>query len=293
MRLRIGILLGIVPFILVLSAMPAGWFAIHAVGPDFRTVGPDGPTPADERRQLDGQWTLYEFRFFNETWNDQDQNPSGKWYRFPIIGDDGSASGPDEYAGEVFIGTALAMGAGIGALFLGVFGMWNIARYDRYRWFTAASFFLAAVLFIGGCYHFGMSLPGAMWSDASVYQEETFGGLFEPYIDPEGGEPGYYFEFDGGYPNDDPGLGEQLQYGPGSGWWLAGAAGIFALIASAVLVAAPSLETEKQAEGPTYEVVRYVPVPAVTNIKRRRRYPKKMPAVSRNSPSYKGRKDGG
>ncbi len=289
MRLRIGILLGIVPFILVLSALPAGWYAIHTVGPDFRTVGPDGPTPDDERRQLDGQWTLYEFRFFNETWNGQDRNPNNRWMDLPVQ----DSGGPNEYAADVFMGTIIALSVGVGALCLGVFGMWNIALYDRYRWFTAASFFLAAVLFIGGCYYFGMSLPEAMWSDASVSSEESFGALFEPYIDPEGGDPGYYFEFDGGYPNDDPGLGEQLQYKPGSGWWLAGAAGIFALITSAVLVAAPSLETEKQAEGPTYEVVRYVPVPTVTNIKRRRRYPKNMPAISRNSPSYKRRKDEG
>jgi hypothetical protein len=281
----VGILLGIVPFILIGSALAGSWFSIHAVGPDFRTIGPDGPEPEDERRQLDGDWSLFQFRFFNETWNDRDLDPGPGWTKTSITDD-----GVDVFAQEVYMETIIAMFAGIGALVLGVFGMWNIARFDRYRWFTSASFFLAAVLFIGGCYHYSMEMPAAMYSDASSGDPHTFGALFEPFIDPEGGEPGYYFEFDGGYPADDPTLAEQLQYGPGIGWWMAGAAGIFALIASAVLVAAPSLEEEKKESTETYEVVRYVPIPTLTNVKRRRRYPKRMPAVSRNSPTYKRRK---
>jgi hypothetical protein len=286
LRLRVGILLGIVPFILIGAALASPWFSIHAVGPDFRTVGPDGPTPEDETRQLDGEWTLFQFRFFNETWNERDLNPEPGWVTSTIEGD-----GSDPQTAEVYLETTIAMVAGIGALFLGLYGMYNIAARDRYRWFTSASFFLAAVLFIGGCYHYGMDMPDAMWSDATSGDSHTFGALFEPYIDPEGGEPGYYFEFDGGYPADDPRLREQLQYGPGSGWWLAGAAGIFCLIASAVLVAAPTYEMERGDPGETYEVVRYVPIPTVTNVRRRRRYPKRMPAVSRNSPTYKRRKE--
>ena len=291
MRLRVGIVLGIVAFILVLSALPASWFSIHAVGPDFRTVGPDGPTPEDETRQLDGQWTLYEFRYYNVTWETTDSTPQGRWRTYPIhdaTGDEGT--GPNDDARAVISMVTINLGAGIMALLLGMFGVWNIARRDRFRWFTAASFFLAALLFLVACYHMGMGLPDAMWSDSSSGHEDSYGALFAPYIDPEGGEPGYYFEFDGGYPADEPWLREQLQYGPGSGWWLAGAAGIFALMASAVLVAAPSLREEMEGSGKTFEVVRYVPVPTVTNIKRRRRYPKRMPAVSRNSPTYKRRK---
>jgi hypothetical protein len=278
----VGILLGIVPFILILSALPAAWYSVHAVGPDFRTVGPDGPTPDDETRQLDGEWTLFRFRFFNGTWEETNVNPEPGWQTRTIQGD-----GADTYASEVYRETIIAMVAGIGALLLGAFGLWNIAVHDRFRWFTSASFFLAAVLFLGGCYHFGMEMPGGMWSDAALGNPHTFGALFEPYIDPEGGQPGYYFEFDGGYPSDRPTNREQLQYGPRSGWWLAGAAGIFALIASAVLVAAPSFREEQTEAENTYEVVKYVPVPTVTNLKRRRRYPKRMPAVSRNSPTYK------
>ncbi|NIP35368.1 MAG: hypothetical protein GWN18_00480, partial [Thermoplasmata archaeon] len=45
-------------------------------------------------------------------------------------------------------------------------------------------------------------------------------------------------------------------------------------------------------EGHVREVVRYVPIPTVGELRRRRRYPKRMPAVSRNSPSYKRRKRG-
>jgi hypothetical protein len=291
LRLRAGIVLGIIAIILVLSALPASWYSIHAVGPDFRTVGPDGPVPEDETRQLDGQWTLYEFHFYNATWEDTDSSPEGRWETSPIrdgTGEEGT--GPNDDAREVISVVTIALGTGIGALLLGTFGIWNIAREDRFRWFTAASFFLAAVLFLGACYHMGMGLPEAMRSDSYSGHEDSYGALFAPYIDPEGGEPGYYFEFDGGYPAEEPWLREQLQYGPGSGWWLAGAAGIFALMASAVLVAAPSLRDEMEGTGKALEVVRYVPVPTVTNVKRRRRYPKRMPAVSRHSPIYKRRK---
>ncbi len=289
MRLRLGIMLGVVPFILVFSSLFAGWWSVHTVGPDFRTVGPDGPGPDDERRQLDGVWTLSEFRFYNATWQGQDSDPTGKWQTSPIHEEGGPDTSMNGHAEEVYLETAIALVAGIWALCLAAFGMWNIARYDRWRWFTTASFFLAAVLFLGGCYHYGMSLPDAMWSDTSMGGGMSFGAHFDPYIDPEGGEPGYYFEFDGGYPNDDPRLGEQLQYGPGGGWWLAGAAGIFALIASAVLVAAPSIKEEMEERGHVQEVVRYVPVPTVGDLKRRRRYPKRMPAVSRNSPGVRRR----
>jgi hypothetical protein len=286
-------MLGVIAFILVLGALPTTWYSIHAVGPDFRTVGPDGPEPDDERRQLDGSWSITSFRFYNETWEERDSNPAGKWTTTPIQEEGGPGTAVNGYSAEVYTETVIALGAGIGALCLAAFGMWNIARHNRYRWFTTASFFLAAVLFLGGCLNFGESLPEAMGADAQGSSGESFGALFEPYIDPEGGDPGFYYEFSGGYPSDEPTLGEQLQYGPGTGWWLAGAAGIFALVASAVLVAAPSIEEERAEEGEVREVVRYVPIPTVGDVKRRRRYPKRMPAVSRHSPTYKGRRRDG
>jgi hypothetical protein len=287
-------MMGVIAFILVLGALPSSWYSVHCVGPDFRTVGPDGPEPDDERRQLDGSWSITTFRLYNETWEGQDTNPSGKWNATPIQGEGGAGVAVNGHSAEVYRESIIALGAGIGALCLAAFGMWNIAHHDRYRWFTAASMFLAAVLFLGGCYNYAMSLPEAMMSDASLSSGDSFGALFEPYIDPEGGEPGFYFEFEGGYPSDEPTLGEQLQYGPGSGWWLAGAAGVFALVASAILVAAPSVEEERAERGEVREVVRYVPIPTVGDVKRRRRYPKRMPAVSRNSPSYRrGRKGEG
>ncbi|UCC94018.1 MAG: hypothetical protein JSW25_04985, partial [Thermoplasmata archaeon] len=97
MRLRVGILLGIVPFILIGAALASSWYSIHAVGPDFRTVGPDGPEPWDERRQLDGEWTLYEFRYFNETWDERDMNPAPGWVTSSIKGE-----GRDPHAYEVY-----------------------------------------------------------------------------------------------------------------------------------------------------------------------------------------------
>lgn len=290
MRLLVGIVLVVIAFILVLFAPMASFYNVHTVGPDFRTVGPDGPTDEDETRQLDGEGYLTGYRLSNLTW-DRDMDPRERdWEAYSFYG-----SSSDAISGrgrEVYVETGVALVAGVIALGLGSCGIWNVARRDRYRWFTAASLFLAGVMFVGGCYHFANSLPEAMWSDSTDYPG-SFGGFFSPYIDPEGGEPGYYFEFSGGYPSEEPWLREQLQYGPRSGWWLMGAAGIAALVSSAVLVGAPSWLEERESTGPTVEVVRYVPVPTVTNLRRRRRYPKRMPAVSRNSPTYRRGREGG
>ncbi len=284
MRLLVGIVLVVMAFMLALGAPLASFYHVHTVGPDFRTVGPDGPTDEDETRQLDGEWTLTGYRLSNITW-DRDMNPGDRdWEQYPFYGEGSDII--NERGKEVYVETGVALLAGVAVMGIGSIGVWYVTRRDRYRWFTAASFFLAGVLFVGGCYHFATALPEAMWSDSSN-GEDSFGGFFSPYIDPEGGEPGYYFEFAGGYPSDETWLREQLQYGPRSGWWLMGAAGIAALVASAVLVGAPSWSEEVEATGPTIEVVRYVPVPTVTNLRKRRRYPKRMPAVSRDSPTYR------
>lgn len=287
MRLLGGIVLVVIAFVLVLASPLATFYHVHTVGPDFRTVGPDGPTDEDETRQLDGEWTLTGYQLSNITW-DRDMNAWERdWDQYSFYGEGSDIV--NERGRKVYVETGAALVAGVVALGLGSFGIWNVAQRDRYRWFTAASLFLAGVMFAGGCYHFATALPEAMWSD-STSGVGSFGDFFAPYIDPEGGEPGYFFEFSGGYPSEDSWLREQLQYGPGYGWWLMGAASIAALVASAVMIGAPSWNVERESTGPTIEVVRYVPVPTVTNLRKRRRYPKRMPAVSRNSPTYrKGR----
>ncbi|NIP34447.1 MAG: hypothetical protein GWN18_05875, partial [Thermoplasmata archaeon] len=87
-------------------------------------------------------------------------------------------------------------------------------------------------------YNFGSEMPGAMAADAVTEQEGTFSLEFDQYLDPDEGEPGYYSEFAGGYPDNDPRNMEQLSFGPGAGWYLAGIGGVFAILTGLVLVAA-------------------------------------------------------
>jgi hypothetical protein len=283
-------MMGTAAIILVLMSLPATWYQVHVVGPNFNFIGPDGPEPEDEKRQLRGRWYLGSYKLSEQIWDTDSRTVPDIWTPYDLYGQEDGTQLVNEHAREVYAETTIFVAGGIAALGVAAFGTWNVAMKDRYRWFTTATYFLAAVLLIGGCYHYGMGLPEAMWSDSASGHEDSFGLVFSPYIDPEGGEPGYYFEFDGGYPNNDPRFSEQLDYGPGIGWWLAGAAGIMALLTSAVMVAAPSIVKEREGATQTVEVVRHVPVPTVTNVRRQRRYPKRMPAISRNSPTYKRRR---
>ncbi len=283
MRLRIGLILGTIAIVLVLSALPATWYHVNVVGPNFLAAMEVQQDPADaEVRQLEGECGLSNYHISDSSWQQPPPLMDDPMTVVPMYGDT-PEPGPNANAQAVYKGTTVAISAAVFALIAGAFGAWNIARHDRHRMFTAASFFLAAVLLVGGCVYFSTELPGAMAADAAAGNEDTFGVAFEPYIDPEGGEPGYYNEFSGGYPNNDPRNREQLQYGAGAGWWLAGAGGVLALITAGLFVGAPQWQSLKRERATPLEVVRYVPVPTVTDLRPRRRYPRRMPAVSRNS----------
>lgn len=287
MRLRIGLALATFAVLALLFALPSTFYNIHVVGPNFDMVGPDGPTPEDEVRQLDGRWTLWSYTGANSTFQTGSDRFEEPLTVVTFYGDEGGSL-PDSQALEVYQNTLVVVMAALVAFSLAAVGTWNVARHGRFQMFTAASFFLVAVLLLGGCFYFGTGLPAAMHADSTGGGADSFGGTFSPFIDPEGGEPGYYFEFSGGYPNQDPNLREQLQYGPGGGWWMAGAAGILALITAGVMVGAPNWEAMKEGTSDrTVEVVRYVPIPTATTERRKRKYPYRMPAISRNTPMRK------
>ena len=283
MRLRLGLVLGTIAIVLVLCALPASWYHVNVVGPNFVMAMELQEEPLEtEIREIDGEWGLTNYRISDSSWQQPPEQTDDPMWVMPLY-EDTEGPSPNANAQVVFRDTTVAIGAAVIALGLGAFGAWNIARHDRHRWFTTASFFLAAVLLVGACIHFSTALPGAMAEDASMGSEESWGAAFEPYLDPESDAPGFYTEFSGGYPNNDPRNAEQLSYGPGAGWWMAGAGGILALITAGVLVAAPQWRTMKRESPATVEVVRYVPVPTVSSIRDGRRYPRRMPAVSRTS----------
>lgn len=295
MRLRVGLVLATVAVVCVLCSIPASWYHVQVVGPHFAvSEAMEIPIDRAERRQIDGDFTLWDYSISNATFTDQlPDPPDPSEYQDPMWVSDFSEEDvviPNENTVAVYEETTLLIGTSVFIMALGAFGAWNIARYDRYRMFTAASFVLAAVLLFGACYYFGQELPGAMEADSATGMEESFGLAFEPYIDPLG-DPGYYYEFSGGYPNQDPRAGEQLSYGPESGWWLAGTGALFSILAGAMLVGAPMWAPLKRRQPATREVVRFVPVPHMANTRQRRLYPRRMPGVSGSSPGQPRRVD--
>jgi hypothetical protein len=278
--------LGTIAIVLVLSALPATWYHVNVVGPNFLAAMEVQEDPDDaEVRQLEGECGLWNYQISDSSWQAPPEQYDDPMTVVPMY-DGSEGPGPNDNAEAVYANTTVSVAAAVFALALGGFGAWNIARHDRYRMFTAASFLLAAILLVGGCVYFSTELPGAMAADAATGHEDAFGLAFQPYIDPEGGEPGYYNEFSGGYPNNDPANREQLEYGAGAGWWLSGAGGVMALITAGMFVGAPQWRSMKRVTPATVEVVRYVPVPTVTDLRPRRRYPRRMPVVSRNSTDH-------
>lgn len=271
MRLHIGLVLGTIAVILVLVAIPASWYHVHVVGPNFMAIGVQDPGEEIEYRELEGELSLRRAVINNQTWEAPPERFEEPMTVMPIMDDqDPNVPVPNENAIEVVRSTTIAIGAAVVALALGGFGAWNIARFDRFRAFTAASFLLAGILVLGACIHFSGSINDAMAADAETELEDTFGLAFEPYLDPEEGTPGYYSYFSGEYPDNNPQNTEQLSYGPGAGFWLAGAGGILAIVTALVLVAAPQYHSLREKRPREVEVVRYVPVPAVTSLRERR-----------------------
>ena len=273
MRLHIGLILGTVAIVAVLCALPASWYTIHVVGPNFMAIGANEPTMDDDIRELEGEWNLRNYVVNNQTWEAPPEEYCEPMTVMPIFEevDPELPTPPNANAAEVVQTTTVASVAAVVALGLGAFGAWNIARFDRFRLFTAASFILAGLLLVGAVYNFGTEMPGAMAADAATEQDGTFSLEFDQYLDPDEGEPGYYSEFAGGYPDNDPSNTEQLSFGPGAGWYLAGVGGVFAILTGIALVAAPMYSPRPRRSERTVEVVRYVPVPSISSLRLRRR----------------------
>lgn len=283
MRLRIGLVLATIAIVAVLFALPASFYHVHVVGPNFIAAMEINEDPMDQEiRELEGEWNLGNYQISNSTWRVPPEEYSDPMTVVPMYGETDEPI-PNANAQAVIENTTVAIGAAVVMMGLAAFGAWNIARHDRYRMFTSATFLLAGVLLIGSCMYMGTEMPDAMAADSASGHEDNFGIAFEAYIDPEGGEPGYYNEFSGGYPNNDARNAEQLSYGPGAGWWLAGFSGIMALITAGLFVGAPHWQPLKKESTAPVEIIRYVPVPTVTSLRQRRRYPRRMPAISRDT----------
>jgi len=282
MRLRLGLVLATIAIVAVLFALPASWYHIHVVGPNFIAAMEVNEDPFDQEvRELEGEWKLGNYQISNSTWSVPPEEYSDPMTVVPMY-EETDEPLPNANAQAVIENTTVAIGGAMFIMSLAAFGAWNIARHDRYRMFTASSFLLAGVLLIGSCLYVGAEMPDALTADSASGHEDNFGIAFEPYIDPEGGEPGFYNEFRGGYPDNDPRNAEQLNYGPGTGWWLAGFSGVLSLITAGLFVGASHWQPLKKTTTAPIEVVRYVPVPTVTSLRQRRRYPRRMPAVSRD-----------
>jgi hypothetical protein len=273
MRLHIGLVLGTIAIVAVLCALPASWYSIHVVGPNFMAIDANEPTIDDDIRELEGEWNLRKYVINNQTWQAPPERFEEPMTVMPLFEpvDPDLPPPPNAQAAEVMQTTMVASVVAIAALGLGAFGAWNIARFNKFRLFTAASFILAGILLVGAVYNFGAEMPGAMAADAATEQEGTFSLEFDQYLDPNDGEPAYYSEFSGGYPDNNPRNTEQLSFGPGAGWYMAGMGGVFAILTGLVLVGAPQYAPRPRADPKTVEVVRYVPVPSVTSLRLRRR----------------------
>jgi hypothetical protein len=234
-------------------------------------IGVNDPGEDEDIRELNGEWNLRNYVINNQTWEAPPEAFCEPMTVMPIFDQgDPNVPVPNENAAEVVRSTSVATVAAVMFLGFAAFGAWNIARHDRYRIFTAASFILAGILLVGGVYNFGAAMPEAMAADAETDLDGTFSLEFEPYLAPEEGEPGFYDDFSGGYADNNPRNSEQLAFGPGSGWWLAGIGGVLAVVSGLVLVGAPQY-TPRTKRTKTVEVVRYVPVPSATNLRLRRR----------------------
>jgi hypothetical protein len=263
MRLRVGLVLCSVATVLVLCALPASWYHITVVGPDYTNAMQVGDPGQDtELRELNGDWSLWKHELTDEPF----QVPPPQ-YTDPLTvnlyGDD-EMQAPNANTIDVYSSTSAMVVAGAIGMAAAAFGAFNIARHDRWRAFTAASFVLAGILLFAAPAYFGSQLPSAMACDASTGDPLAFGAEYTPYINPDTVTPGFYKDLSGSYLHQTSNSQEQLTYGPGIGFFLSGAAAVLCLITAGVVYGASQwrpLSTRKQ----TREVLRYVPVPVVTN----------------------------
>jgi hypothetical protein len=247
----------------VLCALPASWYHITVVGPDYTNAMQVGdPGQDNELRELNGDWSLWKHELTDEPF----QVPPPQ-YTDPLTvnlyGDDEMQT-PNANTIEVYSSTSAMVVAGAIGMAAAAFGAFNIARHDRWRVFTAASFVLAGILLLAAPAYFGTQLPSAMARDASTGDPLAFGAEYTPYINSDTVTPGFYKDLSGSYLHQTSTSQEQLTYGPGIGWFLSGAAAVLCLITAGVVYGASQwrpLRTRR----PEREVLRYVPVPVVTN----------------------------
>ncbi len=287
-------MLGAIATVLVLCALAAPWYSVRVVGPNFEEANavsvPDDPimepdTSDQELREVTGEWSLWKYEHWDETFDVPPPMYSDPIHVYSYAEADEEPVQPNANTNEVYKDTSAFVVAGTLAVAVAGFGAWNIARYNRWRMFTAASWFLAGILLLAGPAFLGSNLPDAMEADAATGHEDTYSLAFKPFINPENQPLAYYDDFSGGYRNDDPRASEQFEYGPASGWWLSGISAIMCLFVAALLFAAPQWKPLRFRRPATTEV-RYVPVPVVTQPLERRAYPRRMPSYNPQSPGH-------
>ena len=66
MRLRIGLVLATIAIVAVLFALPASFYHIHVVGPNFIAAMEVNEDPMDQEiRELEGEWNLGTYKIAN------------------------------------------------------------------------------------------------------------------------------------------------------------------------------------------------------------------------------------
>jgi hypothetical protein len=291
-RLQAGILLAAIAAAAILCTLPAPWYNVYVVGPNFEEAMRVGEPPLDQEiRVLDGTWTVWDYELNNATFSaplPEFTEPMSVY----TFGEDEREVDPNANVNEVYATTSGLVVSGSLAFLAAAVGSYQVARNGRWRMFTAASMLLAGILMFAAPAYYGFELPGAMADDAARGDPLAFGAAYEPYIDSTAGPPPFYGDFEGGY--DAPaGASEQLEYGPGVGWYLSGFAAVMSVLAGALLFGAPQWGSAKATPRPR-EIYRYVPIPIITGAPHVPRYPRRgasygvNPASPGLSPEMRG-----
>ncbi len=89
MRLRIGLVLATIAIVAVLFALPASWYHIHVVGPNFLVAMEVNEDPFDQEvRELEGEWKLGNYQISNSTWSvppEEFSDPSGTTSTLTVV----------------------------------------------------------------------------------------------------------------------------------------------------------------------------------------------------------------
>ncbi len=292
MRLQVGLLVAAIAAATVLCALPAPWYSIRVVGPNFEDAMVLGvPAEDQEIRELEGEWSLWKYELANSSFAPAvpPPPPPGEVnpYNDPLTVTfltEADVKQPNAATLEVYSSTSALFVSGMAAVAAASFGAYNVARRGKWRAFTGATYVLGAVLLFAAPAYFSAELPDAMREDAEGGDEASFGAAYEPYIEPETPIVGYYVDFSGGYNNDDPFASEQFSYGSGVGWALAGLSAGLCVLAGALLYGAPQWGSVKAPIRPR-EVYKYIAVPVVTGAPHVPRYPRRGGSYGHNATS--------